>query len=93
MITKRLGSTCTSWTQLLAHVAFRLRNVRTLNKQRLVTAALLVALIPAGVELPALATAAIVASVLAALIAYEALRFAEARDRIRHQLVQEAVAD
>ena len=39
------------------------------------------------------ATVALVAAVLAALIAYEALRFAEARDRIRHQLVEEPVAD
>jgi low temperature requirement protein LtrA len=69
---------------LLAHVAFRLRNVRTLNKQRLVTAALLVALIPAGLELPALASLSIASGLLAALIAYEALRFAEARHRVRH---------
>jgi low temperature requirement protein LtrA len=78
---------------LLAHVAFRLRNVRTLNKQRLGCAVLLVALLPAAVELPSLATLAILAALLAALIAYEALRFAEARERVRHQLTREAVAD
>jgi low temperature requirement protein LtrA len=78
---------------LLAHVGFRLRNVRTLNKQRLGCAILLLALLPAAVELPSLATLAILATVLAALIAYEALRFAEARDRVRHQLAREAVAD
>jgi low temperature requirement protein LtrA len=78
---------------LLAHVGFRLRNVRTLNKQRLGCAILLLALLPAAVELPSLATLAILATVLAVLIAYEALRFAEARDRVRHQLTREAVAD
>ena len=78
---------------LLAHVAFRWRNVHTLNKQRLACAIVLVALVPAAVELPALATLAILAAALIALIAYEAVRFAEARDRIRHQLAREAVAD
>ena len=78
---------------LLAHVAFRLRNVRTLNKQRLVCAIVLLALVPAATELPSLAALAILAAILAALIAYEALRFSEARDRIRHQLVREAVAE
>jgi low temperature requirement protein LtrA len=74
---------------LLAHVAFRLRNVHTLNRRRLVCAVLLLALIPLGAELPALATLAILTSVLVALIAYEALRFAESRDRVRHQLATE----
>jgi low temperature requirement protein LtrA len=74
---------------LLAHVAFRLRNLHTLNKQRLACAVLLLALIPVAVELPALATLAILAGVLTALISYEALRFAEARDRVRHQLASE----
>jgi low temperature requirement protein LtrA len=74
---------------LLAHVAFRLRNLHTLNRQRLACAVLLLALIPAAAELPALATLGLLAAVLAALIAYEALRFAEARDRVRHQLAAE----
>jgi low temperature requirement protein LtrA len=74
---------------LLAHVAFRLRNLHTLNKQRLACAVLLLALVPVAVELPALATLAILAGVLTALISYEALRFAEARDRVRHQLASE----
>ena len=78
---------------LLAHVAFRLRNVRTLNKHRLATAVLLLALIPAAVEIPSLATVTMVAIVLSALIGYEAVRFAGSRDRVRHQLAREAVAD
>ncbi len=78
---------------LLGHVAFRLRNIRTLNKQRLLCAALLVALIPAAIELPALATLGILAGVLSALVTYETLRFAELRERIRHQLAREAVPE
>ena len=71
---------------LLAHVAFRWRNVHRLSVQRLLCAVLLLALIPAAVKLPALATIALLAAALAALIAYETVRFAELRDRLRHQL-------
>jgi low temperature requirement protein LtrA len=71
---------------LLAHVAFRYRNVHRFSWQRLIAAVLLVALLPAAVELPALTTLAIVAALLSAVIAYETWRFAELRDRLRHQL-------
>jgi low temperature requirement protein LtrA len=74
---------------LLAHVAFRLRNVHRLSTQRLLCAAVLVALIPAGEKLPSLATLALLTAALAALIVYERVRFAELRDRLRHQLVTE----
>ncbi|MEA2291262.1 MAG: hypothetical protein QOF17_282 [Solirubrobacteraceae bacterium] len=80
-----LGGTA---TYLLAHVAFRLRNMRTLSRQRLACAALLIALVPITRELPSLATLGVLAAVLTALIAYEALRFAEARDRVRHALAE-----
>jgi len=69
---------------LVAHILFRLRNVRSLNRQRIVAAALLLALLPLAVELPALATLALVAALCVGLIAYEAIRFADARDRVRH---------
>ena len=78
---------------LLAHVAFRWRNVHRFSAQRLLCAILLLALIPAAVELPALATLGILAAVLAVLIAYENVHFAELRDRLRHQLSPEATAD
>jgi low temperature requirement protein LtrA len=71
---------------LLAHVAFRWRNVHRFSWQRLAAAALLVALLPAAVEISALVTTAIVSALLAALIAFETWRFAELRDRMRHQL-------
>jgi low temperature requirement protein LtrA len=70
---------------LLAHVAFRLRNMGSLSTRRLVCALLLLALIPAGVTLPALATLGVLAAVLVAMILYEALRYADVRERVRHQ--------
>jgi len=78
---------------LLAHVAFRYRNLRTINKQRLVSAGLLLALIPLVVEMRALASVALLAAILVLLITYEAIRFADARDRIRHELAREPVAE
>jgi low temperature requirement protein LtrA len=74
---------------LLAHVAFRWRNVHRFSAQRVLCAIVLAALIPAALELPALATVAIVPVVLAAVIAYETVHFAELRDRLRHQLARE----
>jgi low temperature requirement protein LtrA len=73
---------------LLAHVGFRLRNLHTLNGRRLLVAIALLALVPVGAVLPGLATLGILATLLVGLIAYEALRYAEARERIRHQLTQ-----
>jgi low temperature requirement protein LtrA len=69
---------------LFAHILFRLRNVGSVNRQRLVVTVVLLALIPVGVELPALVTLTLVAALCVGLIAYEAIRFADARDRVRH---------
>jgi low temperature requirement protein LtrA len=70
---------------LLGHIAFRLRNVHSLNRQRLAVALVCLALIPAATGIAALLTVATLALLLAGLIAYEALRFADARARIRAQ--------
>ena len=68
---------------LLGHLAFRMRNVGSVNRQRLVVAAaLLVAAWPAT-HLPALAALGLLAAVLVALISYEAVHFREERRRIR----------
>jgi low temperature requirement protein LtrA len=75
---------------LLGHVAIRLRNVHTLNRQRLLLAALLLALVPLAVELPALATLGIVAGLLATLIVYETISYGAARTRVRQRLASEA---
>ena len=69
---------------LVAHILFRLRNVHSFNWHRFVVSVLLLALLPFAVELPALATLGLVAALCVGLIAYEAIRFADARDRVRH---------
>jgi low temperature requirement protein LtrA len=73
---------------LLAHVAFRWRNVHRFSTQRLATAILLVALVPLATELDALLTLVLLAALLCALIVYETVHFADLRDRLRHQLDQ-----
>jgi low temperature requirement protein LtrA len=71
---------------LLAHVAFRLRNVRTLNHGRLLVAIVLLALVPVATEIPSLAALAAVAALCVGLMAYEFVHFHEARERLRHAL-------
>ena len=74
---------------LLAHVAFRWRNVHRFSAQRVLCAAVLVAFLPLAVEVDALVSVAFVAVALTALIVYETVRFAELRDRLRHQIEAE----
>ena len=69
---------------LVALSGFKRRNIGSFNYPRLVAAAVLAALAPVAVVVPALLSLALVACVTSALIAYEALRYAAARDRIRH---------
>ncbi|HEX4805003.1 MAG TPA: low temperature requirement protein A [Conexibacter sp.] len=69
---------------LLAHVAFRLRNVRTLNRRRLGVALALLALTPALQHAAALVSLALLAAALVALIAYETHVYGDARQRVRH---------
>ncbi len=54
---------------LLAHVAFRWRNVHRFSVERFVCALVLLALVPVAVEVPALAMLAVAVALLAALIA------------------------
>ena len=75
---------------LLAHVAFRLRNIGSLNRQRLVCAVVLLASIPLLARIPALAALAILTVALCGLVALEAVRFAEARARVRQKLAEES---
>ncbi len=78
---------------LLAHVAFRWRNVHRFSSQRLIAAVLLLALIPVAVAIPALASLGVLAAVLAALIVYENTQFAELRERLRHGLTEEPASE
>lgn len=72
---------------LLAHVAFRLRNMHTLSRRRLVCSIVLIALVPVtvGLGISSLGALGALAAILTALILYEVLRYADARDRVRHQ--------
>jgi len=71
---------------LLGHIAFRLRNVGTLNRQRLVISIVLLALIPVAHTIDALPALALVTAVLIALVTYEHVRFAEHRAALRTRL-------
>jgi low temperature requirement protein LtrA len=71
---------------LLAHVAFRLRNIGTLNVQRLIAALLLLALIPVGILMTSLALLAIVTVIMVVLVGYEVIRFREGRHNLRHHV-------
>jgi low temperature requirement protein LtrA len=66
-----------------AHLAFRWRNLHSLNRERLATALICLALIPLATELDSLVALGLAAAVAALLIAYEATRHAEARRRLR----------
>ena len=68
----------------LGHVAIRLRNLGTVNRQRLFTALVLLALIPFATSVDALAAVLVVALVHVLLVGYETMHFRDARDRIRH---------
>jgi low temperature requirement protein LtrA len=65
------------------HVAFRLRNVHSWSRQRLAAALACLALIPLATQADALIALGAVAAVCVGLIAYEAVHFREARERIR----------
>jgi low temperature requirement protein LtrA len=66
------------------HLGFRLRNVGSLNRPRLVALIACAALIPLGTEVDALVALALAAGVTSSVIAYETIAYAEARRRIRH---------
>jgi low temperature requirement protein LtrA len=68
----------------LALSAFKRRNVGSFNRPRLVAAAALVGLAPVATAVPALLALAVVALVSCGVVAYDAVSYAEARDRIRH---------
>jgi low temperature requirement protein LtrA len=67
----------------LGHVGLRLRIGGGLGHGRPVAVVLLVALLPVAADVPALAALALVTAVCAGLIAYEALRYRQARSEIR----------
>ena len=72
---------------LLAHVAFRVRNTGTLNVPRIVAAVACLALIPVATAAAGVTSLALLLAVCVALIAFEAVRYADARARIRAERV------
>ncbi len=70
---------------LAGHIAFRLRNVGSLNRQRVFCALILLALIPFATSVDAVVAVCAVAVVHVALIAYETMHFREARMRVRRE--------
>jgi low temperature requirement protein LtrA len=71
---------------LLAHVAMRLRNARTVSRTRLGLAAVLLASIPLAQVVDSLATLAAVNVLLWAMIAYETHLYDDRRYNLRHGL-------
>jgi low temperature requirement protein LtrA len=69
---------------LLGHVAFRYRHVKTVNRQRLLLAIVLLILVPVATEVPALVALAVANVLLWAMIAYETRTYGEGRYRVRH---------
>jgi low temperature requirement protein LtrA len=67
------------------HIGFRLRNVGTLNRPRSVAIVVSLALIPLGAQVDALVALVLACAVTSSVIAYEAIRYAEARARVRHE--------
>jgi len=73
---------------LLGHVAFRWRQVHSLSRQRSLAALGAILLYPVALHVPALLTPALVLVLLCVLIVYEVTRFAETRERVRHELAR-----
>ena len=69
---------------LLGHIAFLLRTTGRIFRRRTIGAAVLLALIPASVAIPALAALALVSAVCSSIVAYEAIHYREHRVRVRH---------
>jgi low temperature requirement protein LtrA len=71
----------------LAHVGFRLRNVGSISRPRLIAAAACLALIPVATSAAGIATLALLLAVTVSLIAYEVVRYADARARVRAERI------
>lgn len=67
-----------------ALVAFKYRVLHSLNICRVVAAVALLAVFPLAREIDALMSLAVVTAVMVLLVAFETIRYAETRDRVRH---------
>jgi low temperature requirement protein LtrA len=69
---------------LLGFVAFRFRHVHTINRQRLLMATVLLALLPLAREVSPLVILSVVDLLMVALITYETRSYGEGRSEVRH---------
>ena len=69
---------------LLGHIAFLVRTTGRIFRRRTIGATLLLALIPAALAIPALASLALVGAVCSAVVAWEAIRYRRDRMVLRH---------
>jgi low temperature requirement protein LtrA len=74
---------------LLAHVALRLRNARTVNWQRLVLALVLLAVWPLAEEVDSLVALAVVVVLFWIMLVYELGTYDERRYQLRHGLLED----
>jgi low temperature requirement protein LtrA len=72
-------------TYLLGLVAFRYRHIRTINRQRLFLAIVLLILIPVATAVPALISLAVADVLIWAMIVYEQRSYGEGRTQLRRE--------
>jgi low temperature requirement protein LtrA len=70
---------------LLGLVAFRYRQVHTINRHRLGLAIVLLILVPVATAVPALISLAVVVVLIWTMIAYEHRGYGEGRNQLRHE--------
>jgi low temperature requirement protein LtrA len=75
---------------LLGLVSFRYRHVGTISHRRLLTAVILLILVPVAMEVPALVALALVNVLIWAMIAIDTRSYGEGRQRVRHPEAAEA---
>ncbi len=69
---------------LLGHVGFKWRTMHKVGVSRLVTAGLALIAVPLVAKVPALGQLGVLAALLAGLVAFESVRFAQERDQLKH---------
>jgi low temperature requirement protein LtrA len=69
---------------LLGHVGFKWRTMHRVGVSRLITAGLALIAVPLVAKVPALGQLGVLTALLAGLVGFEAVRFAQERDQLKH---------
>jgi low temperature requirement protein LtrA len=69
---------------LLGHVGFKWRTMHKVGVSRLITAGLALIAVPLLAKVPALGQLGVLTALLAGLVAFESVRFAQERDQLEH---------